>query len=125
MKLTSASQKEAEDPTSIFLAANTLARKHGIGRIDIVENGFIGLKLHGCYETPGLTLPTSAPYVTPSSQSITPRSCIMGSFSLDREFLEPSLRESQKMVNGQVRVRLYKGNVIVLGRSSSTEKLYD
>ena len=60
VKLTSTSQKEATDPTSIFLTANALTRKHGIGRIDIVENRFIGLKSRGCYETPGLTLLRSA-----------------------------------------------------------------
>jgi argininosuccinate synthase len=140
VKLTSTSQKEATDPTSIFLTANTLARKHGIGRIDIVENRFIGLKSRGCYETPGLTLLRNAhidlegltldreiralrdSFVTVNYSKILYNGLY---FSPEREFLEASIRESQKTVNGQVRVRLYKGNVIVLGRSSRTEKLYD
>lgn len=50
------SGKSATDPTELFLFANTLARSHGVGRVDIVENRFIGLKSRGCYETPGLTL---------------------------------------------------------------------
>jgi argininosuccinate synthase len=140
IKLTSASQNDATDPTSIFLTVNTLARKHGIGRIDIVENRFIGLKSRGCYETPGLTLLRSAhidlegltldreiralrdSFVTVNYSKILYNGLY---FSPEREFLEASIRESQKTVNGQVRVRLYKGNVIVLGRSSQTEKLYD
>lgn len=52
----SASGKSATDPTELFLFANALARAHGVGRVDIVENRFIGLKSRGCYETPGLTL---------------------------------------------------------------------
>lgn len=138
--LTSQSQKDATDPTSIFLTANTLARKHGIGRIDIVENRFIGLKSRGCYETPGLTLLRNAhidlegltldreiralrdSFVTVNYSKILYNGLY---FSPEREFLEASIRESQKTVNGQVRIRLYKGNVIVLGRSSQTEKLYD
>lgn len=55
VKLTSKSGSETE-PTALFLAANALARKHGVGRIDIVENRFIGLKSRGCYETPGLSV---------------------------------------------------------------------
>jgi argininosuccinate synthase len=140
VKLTCKSQKDATDPTSIFLTANTLARKHGVGRIDIVENRFIGLKSRGCYETPGLTLLRSAhvdlegltldreiralrdSFVTVNYSKILYNGLY---FSPEREFLEASIRESQKTVNGQVRLRLYKGNVIILGRSSQTEKLYD
>lgn len=48
------------DPVELFLAANTIARRNGVGRIDIVENRFIGLKSRGCYETPGLTILRSA-----------------------------------------------------------------
>jgi argininosuccinate synthase len=117
-----------------------LARKHGVGRIDIVETRATGLKSRGCYETPGLTILRNAhidlegltldrevralrdQFVTINYSKIL--YCGLY-FSPEREFLEVSIKESQKTVNGQVRLRLYKGNCIVLGRSSKTEKLYD
>ena len=140
ISLTAKSVKKTTAPLDIFLAANTLARKHGVGRIDIVENRFIGLKSRGCYETPGLTILRNAhidlegltldreiralrdQFVTVSYSKILYNGLY---FSPEREFLEASIKESQKTVNGQVRLRLYKGNCIVLGRSSQTEKLYD
>jgi argininosuccinate synthase len=114
VKLTSKSQKDATDPTGIFLAANALARKHGVGRIDIVENRFIGLDR----EVRALR----DQFVTVNYSKILYNGLY---FSPEREFLEASIKESQKSVNGQVRLRLYKGNCIVLGRNSETEKLYD
>lgn len=140
VSLTAKSVKKTTAPLDIFLAANTLARKHGVGRIDIVENRFIGLKSRGCYETPGLTILRNAhidlegltldreiralrdQFVTVNYSKILYNGLY---FSPEREFLEASITESQKSVNGQVRLRLYKGNCIVLGRSSQTEKLYD
>jgi len=140
VKISSKSQGEKTDPTSLFLAANALARKHGIGRIDIVENRFIGLKSRGCYETPGLTILRMAhidiegltldreiralrdQFVTIGWSRILYNGLY---FSPEREFLESSIVESQKQVNGEVRLKLYKGNTIVLGRSSKTSKLYD
>lgn len=139
VKLTSNEETET-DPTSIFLAANKLARKHGVGRIDIVENRFIGLKSRGCYETPGLTILRSAhidlegltldreiralrdQFVTVNYSKILYNGMW---FAPEREFLDVSIVESQKSVNGTVRMRLYKGNAFVIGRSSKTEKLYD
>lgn len=130
----------ASDPTQLFLAANQLARKHGVGRIDIVENRFIGLKSRGCYETPGLTILRTAhidleglamdreiralrdQFVTIGYSRILYNGLY---FSPEREFLEASIVESQKPVNGQVRLKLYKGNCFVVGRSSKTSKLYD
>lgn len=140
VKLTSPSTGTKTTPTEIFLAANALARKHGVGRIDIVENRFIGIKSRGCYETPGLTVLRNAhidlegltldrevralrdQFVTISYSRVLYNGLY---FSPEREFLEASIIESQKSVNGQVRLRLYKGNTIILGRSSQTEKLYD
>lgn len=140
VSLIAKSVKKTTAPLDIFLAANTLARKHGVGRIDIVENRFIGLKSRGCYETPGLTILRNAhidlegltldreiralrdQFVTVSYSKILYNGLY---FSPEREFLEASIKESQKSVNGQVRLRLYKGNCIILGRSSETEKLYD
>ena len=139
VKITSKSQN-ATEPTALFLAANALARKHGVGRIDIVENRFIGLKSRGCYETPGLTILRNAhidlegltldreiralrdQFVTIGYSRILYNGLY---FSPEREFLEASIIESQKPVNGTVRLKLYKGNCIVIGRSSKTSKLYD
>jgi len=140
VSISSPSTGTKTDPTELFLAANALARKHGVGRIDIVENRFIGIKSRGCYETPGLTILRNAhidiegltldrevralrdQFVTISYSRVLYNGLY---FSPEREFLESSIIASQKSVNGQVRLRLYKGNTIVLGRSSKTEKLYD
>jgi argininosuccinate synthase len=132
--------KTITDAVELFLTANAIARRHGVGRIDIVENRFIGLKSRGCYETPGLTCLRSAhidleglvldrevralrdQFITFNYAKILYNGLY---FSPEREFLEESIIASQKNVNGQVRCRVYKGSFIVLGRSSETEKLYD
>lgn len=132
--------KVVSEPLDLFLAANTIARRHGVGRIDIVENRFIGLKSRGCYETPGLTILRSAhvdleglvldkeiralrdQFVTFNYSKILYNGLY---FSPEREFLEDSITSSQKTVNGKVRCRVYKGSLIILGRSSETSKLYD
>ncbi|KAH0544105.1 hypothetical protein FGG08_001723 [Glutinoglossum americanum] len=128
------------DSVDLFLTANTIARRHGVGRVDIVENRFIGIKSRGCYETPGLTCLRSAhidleglvmdkevralrdQFVTFNFAKILYNGLW---FSPEREFLESSIVASQKTVNGQVRCRVYKGHFSILGRSSQTEKLYD
>ncbi|KAK4939443.1 argininosuccinate synthetase [Elasticomyces elasticus] len=133
VKLSAESTGSETEPTKLFLAANALARKHGVGRVDIVENRHIGLKSRGCYETPGLTILRTAhidiegltldrevralrdQFVTFNWSKILYNG---NYFSPEREFLQASIIESQKSVNGQVRLRLYKGNCIVLGRSS-------
>jgi len=132
--------KAVSEPLDLFLAANAIARRHGVGRIDIVENRFIGLKSRGCYETPGLTILRSAhvdleglvldkeiralrdQFVTFNYSKILYNGLY---FSPEREFLEDSIASSQKAVNGKVRCRVYKGSLIILGRSSETSKLYD
>ncbi|KAK6529255.1 argininosuccinate synthetase, variant 2 [Arthrobotrys megalospora] len=131
---------ETTDSLELFLKANAIARRHGVGRIDIVENRFIGLKSRGCYETPGLTCLRNAhvdleglvldrevralrdQFVTFNYAKILYNGLY---FSPEREFLEDAIISSQKNVNGQVRCRCYKGSFTVLGRSSETEKLYD
>jgi argininosuccinate synthase len=133
VKLTAQSTGIETEPVKLFLAANALARKHGVGRVDIVEDRYLGLKSRGCYETPGLTILRTAhidlegltldrevralrdQFVTFSWSRILYNGLY---FSPEREFLQVSIIESQKSVNGQVRLRLYKGNCIVLGRSS-------
>lgn len=140
VKLITAQNKTITDPVELFLEANAIARRHGVGRIDIVENRFIGLKSRGCYETPGLTCLRSAhidleglvldrevralrdQFVTFNYAKILYNGLY---FSPEREFLEESIVASQKTVNGTVRCRVYKGLFSALGRSSETEKLYD
>ena len=134
-----ASDKIATDAVDIFLTLNALARKHGVGRIDIVENRFIGVKSRGCYESPGATLLRAAhmdlegmtldrnvralrdQFITTSFSQILYNGFF---FSPEREFITAAIPASQKTVNGFVRLKLYKGNVIVEGRDSD-EGLYD
>lgn len=119
----------------IFLKLNQLARKHGVGRVDIVENRFIGVKSRGCYETPGATILRKAHmdleglvldrnvralrdgFVTQELSKILYNGYW---FSPEREFVQSCLKASQTVVNGKVRIALLKGNVIVEGRSSET-----
>jgi len=132
--------KSVTDSVELFLTANAIARRNGIGRIDIVENRFIGIKSRGCYETPGLTILRSAhidleglvldkevralrdQFVTVNYSRVLYNGLY---FSPEREFLENSITASQKTVNGTVKCRVYKGYFSILGRSSATEKLYD
>jgi len=128
------------DSLDLFTYLNTIARRNGIGRIDIVENRFIGIKSRGCYETPGGTILRAAhidleglvldrqvralrdQFITPQFSQLLYNGQY---FSPEREFLSASLEASQKSINGEVRLKLYKGNVIVEGRKSDTVKLYD
>lgn len=127
------------DPVDIFLTLNTLARKHGVGRIDIVENRFIGVKSRGCYESPGATVLRAAhidlegltldrnvralrdQFVTIELSRILYNGHF---FTPEREFVMSAIPASQRTVNGSVTLKLYKGNVVIEGRSSS-EGLYD
>jgi argininosuccinate synthase len=133
-------QVEVTDSVDLFLAANKLARRNGVGRIDIVENRFIGIKSRGCYETPGLTILRSThidlegltldrevrairdTFVTPTYSKILYNGLY---FTPEGEYTRSMIEPSQITVNGQVRGRLYKGSLQILGRSSETEKLYD
>lgn len=132
--------KTFTDSVELFLEANAIARRNGVGRIDIVENRFIGLKSRGCYETPGLTMLRAAHvdiegltldrevralrdnFITVNYSKVLYNGVF---FSPEMEFLSACITASQKNVNGAVRCRAYKGNFIVLGRWSDTEKLYD
>ena len=134
-KLEVAEGSAVTDPVKIFMTLNKLARKHGVGRIDIVENRFIGVKSRGCYETPGATILRKAHmdleglvldrnvralrdgFVTAELSKILYNGYW---FSPEREFVQSCLKASQTVVNGQVRLALFKGNVIVEGRSSET-----
>jgi argininosuccinate synthase len=134
-----ASGKDHTDAVDIFLTLNQLARKHGIGRVDIVENRFIGVKSRGCYESPGATILRSAHIdlegLTLDREVRRIRDQIVTQkfseilyygffFSPESEYIRSCIPHSQKTVNGQVRIKLYKGNVVIEGRSSE-EMLYD
>jgi len=131
--------KEYTDSLELFVALNEIGKKAGIGRIDIVENRFIGLKSRGCYDSPAMTILRLAHLDAESlvmdgkvrslrDQFVTHHwSELLYNglyFSPEREFVENSLVFSQRRVNAEVRLRCYKGSVSVLGRSSETEKLY-
>jgi argininosuccinate synthase len=134
-----ADAKEYTDAVDIFNALNALGRKHGVGRIDIVENRFIGVKSRGCYETPGatilraahvdlegLTLDRNVRALRDQFTTIELSRILYNGhfFTPEREFITSSIPTSQRTVNGIVRLKLYKGNVVVEGRESS-EGLYD
>ncbi|KAH3668536.1 hypothetical protein OGAPHI_002290 [Ogataea philodendri] len=139
-KLILSDGKEITDPVELFITANAVARRNGVGRIDIVENRFIGIKSRGCYETPGLTLLRSThidlegltldrevrsirdSFVTPSYSKLLYNGMY---FTPECEYVRSMIQPSQNTVNGVVRARCYKGSLSILGRSSSTEKLYD
>ncbi|KAJ3331363.1 argininosuccinate synthetase [Blyttiomyces sp. JEL0837] len=126
------------DGLDLFLYLNALGRKHGIGRIDIVENRFIGIKSRGCYETPGGTILRAAHVDLEGltldrevrrlrdqfSQRLSEIIYNGFWFSPEREFIMSAVEQSQKAVEGVVRLKLYKGNVTIEGRESSLS-LYD
>ncbi len=122
----------AMSPATILRTLNEYGNKHGIGRIDIVENRFVGMKSRGCYETPGGTILLKAHRAIESitldreeahlKDSIMPKyaELIYNGFwfSPEREALQALIDKTQKNVNGRVRLKLYKGNVEVVGRRS-------
>jgi len=132
-------KKEYTDAVDIFNALNALGRKHGIGRVDIVENRFIGVKSRGCYESPGatilrvahvdlegLTLDRNVRALRDQFTTVAFSRILYNGhyFTPEREFVTSAIPASQRTVNGVVRLALYKGNTIVEGRSSD-EGLYD
>ena len=123
---------EALSPASLLAALNELGRKHGIGRLDLVENRFVGMKSRGMYETPGgeiyarahrgieqITLDRGAAHL---KDELMPRyaELIYNGlwFSPEREMLQAAIDLSQERVNGEVRLKLYKGLAQVVGRRS-------
>ncbi len=123
---------EALEPLALFRRLNTLGGANGIGRLDMVENRYIGMKNRGVYETPGGTILRIAHRdletitldreVMRIRDSLIPRysDLIYNGFwfSPERELLQLTMDETQKTVNGTVRLKLYKGNCIPLGRKS-------
>ena len=129
---------KAMDPASLFAQLNDLARDNGIGRIDLVENRFVGMKSRGIYETPGgtillpahraiesLTLDREAAHLKDSLMPQYAKLIYNGFwFSPEREMLQALIDKSQEHVEGTVRLKLYKGNVMITGRKSP-KSLYD
>jgi len=119
-------------PATMLQTLNEYGNKHGIGRVDIVENRFVGMKARGCYETPGGTIMLKAHRAIESitldreaahlKDEMMPRyaKLIYNGFwfAPEREMLQAAIDQTQKWVEGTVRLKLYKGNVTVVGRSS-------
>lgn len=125
-------------PAQVMVTLNELGGKHGIGRLDLVENRYVGMKSRGCYETPAGTIMLRAHRAIESitldrevahlKDELMPRyaSLVYNGYwwSPERKMLQVMIDESQAPVNGVVRVKLYKGNVIVAGRKSD-DTLFD
>ncbi len=126
-------------PASVLTELNRLGGKHGIGRLDLVENRYVGMKSRGCYETPGGSILLKAHRAIESitldrevahlKDELMPRyaSLIYNGYwwSPERRMLQTMIDASQATVNGWVRLKLYKGNVMVVGRDSATDSLFD
>ncbi len=126
-------------PAQVLTTLNKIAGENGIGRLDLVENRYVGMKSRGCYETPGGTVMLKAHRAIESitldrevahlKDELMPRyaSLIYNGYwwSPERELLQKLIDESQFTVNGKVRLNLYKGNVIITGRVSESDSLFD
>ena len=126
-------------PVELLSKANEVACEHGVGRVDIVENRFLGMKSRGAYETPGFTVLLHAHRAVESitldrevqhlRDELTPRFAEIVYnglwFSPEREALQSFMDSIQDRVNGEARIKLYKGNAIVEGRRSPSHTLYD
>ncbi|WP_434149880.1 argininosuccinate synthase [Methylocaldum gracile subsp. desertum] len=130
---------ESLSPAQILAKLNQLGGANGVGRLDIVENRYVGMKSRGCYETPGGTIMLRAHRTIESltldrevahlKDELMPRyaSLIYNGYwwSPERLMLQELIDASQAAVNGEVRVKLYKGNVTVVGRKSDSNSLFD
>jgi argininosuccinate synthase len=126
-------------PAKMLETLNKLGGRHGVGRLDLVENRYVGMKSRGCYETPGGTIMLKAHRAIESitldrevahlKDDLMPRyaALIYNGYwwSPERKMLQTMIDASQVSVNGRVRVKLYKGNVIVVGRDSDQDSLFD
>ena len=129
---------EAMSPATILTALNQYGHDNGVGRLDLVENRFVGMKSRGVYETPGGTILIAAhrgiESITLDGGSMHLKDQLMPKyaeliyngfwFSPEREMLQAAIDKSQEKVSGTVKVKLYKGNVSVIGRESPNS-LYD
>ena len=130
--------KDNLKPHDLLAKLNSIAGKHGVGRVDLVENRFVGMKSRGIYETPGGTILINARKAIESitldkgeahlKDEIMPKyaETIYNGFwfSSERIAMQSLIDSTQKKVNGQVKLKVFKGNVIILGRKSD-DSLYD
>tara|TARA_B100000214_G_scaffold27329_1_gene17853 strand:+ start:112 stop:1302 length:1191 start_codon:yes stop_codon:yes gene_type:complete len=130
--------KDNLKPHDLLAKLNSVAGKHGVGRVDLVENRFVGMKSRGIYETPGGTILINARKAIESitldkgeahlKDEIMPKyaETIYNGFwfSSERIAMQSLIDSTQKKVNGQVKLKVFKGNVIILGRKSD-DSLYD
>jgi len=126
-------------PAKVLAALNRLGGKHGIGRLDLVENRYVGMKSRGCYETPGGTIMLKAhraiESITLDREGVALKDDLMPRyarliyngywFSPERRALQALIDHTQAHVNGTVKLKLYKGTVLVSGRRSKTDSLFD
>jgi argininosuccinate synthase len=129
---------EPLSPAALLTRLNSLGHDNGVGRLDLVENRFVGMKSRGVYETPGGTILLAAhrgiESITLDRGAMHLKDQLMPQyaeliyngfwFSPERLMLQAAIDQSQTRINGQVRVKLYKGNVAIIGRSSP-DSLYD
>jgi argininosuccinate synthase len=130
---------EELSPATMLATLNKLGGDNGIGRVDIVENRYVGMKSRGCYETPGGTIMLAGhraiESITMDREAMHLKDEMMPRYaklvyngywwSPEREMMQSMIDESQKHVNGKVRLKLYKGSVTVVGRDSDTDSLFD
>jgi argininosuccinate synthase len=126
-------------PAKVLAKLNALGGKHGIGRLDLVENRYVGMKSRGCYETPGGTIMLKAhraiESITLDREVLALKDDLMPRyarliyngywFSPERRLLQTLIDDSQRNANGTVRVKLYKGTVLTVGRASKSDSLFD
>ena len=126
-------------PAQVLTTLNKMGGRHGIGRLDLVENRYVGMKSRGCYETPGGTIMLKGhramESITMDREVLALKDDLMPRysrliyngywFSPERLLLQKLIDESQATVNGTVRLKLYKGAVLVTSRSSKTDSLFD
>ncbi len=126
-------------PAQVLTELNRRGGRHGIGRLDMVENRYVGMKSRGCYETPGGTIMLKAHRAIESitldrevlalKDDLMPRYARLVYsgywFSPERRLLQTLIDESQRTVNGTVRLKLYKGTAMTVGRASKTDSLFD
>ncbi|MDE3009862.1 MAG: argininosuccinate synthase [Pseudomonadota bacterium] len=129
----------AMSPAQVLTELNRIGGKHGIGRLDLVENRYVGMKSRGCYETPGGTIMMRAhraiESITLDREVAHLKDDLLARYaaliytgywwSPERRALQTLIDDTQMVVNGWVRLKLYKGNVTVVGRDSSTDSLFD
>ena len=130
---------EAMSASAVLTALNAMGGRHGVGRLDIVENRYVGMKSRGCYETPGGTILLKAhramESITLDREVVALKDDLMSRyarliyngywFSPERKLLQGLIDASQAPVNGTVRMKLYKGTVMCVGRASATDSLFD